>query len=473
MIIKTSVEGWENQDDLIYYVEKGYSDEQEYYERYKYDGAISSDISLVFEGEGELNVISSKKEGIEGKGDITINSGTLKVDSLDDGINACTDNVSDIIINGGTVIVKVNIEAEEGDGIDSNNKLTINGGTVISCAYPGSDNGVDADQGVYINGGTVISTGDMQEQFKSENNQNILQLSLSSKVNEGDTIVVVDKDGNVVFAYKTDRSFSAFGYSSDELTSQDYTIYTGTDVTGTVDENGVYTKIDSVNLDNLTKQENSQNLVVNTSLLKPGNYYLFALYEDKNHTPHYTVLYTTLNIEKGIFNLKKAVSYVGQDWNEADAEEIINHLTFAVEYYFSTYGDVFNTTDTSGNVVKALTAKYLNDNNAVRTNLDDLFTDPTNGINYEICGGGYGSFTGKFKLIETKNNKEIRYDSTDNNTTVKLVYVLDNDWHYEYYEDDPTEYDATLSIIKCAKVKKKMYLMLYIKFQKVLWIFWA
>ena len=257
--IKTSVEGWENQDDLIYYVEKGYSDEQEYYERYKYDGAISSDISLVFEGEGELNVISSKKEGIEGKGDITINSGTLKVDSLDDGINACTDNVSDIIINGGTVIVKVNIEAEEGDGIDSNNKLTINGGTVISCAYPGSDNGVDADQGVYINGGTVISTGDMQEQFKSENNQNILQLSLSSKVNEGDTIVVVDKDGNVVFAYKTDRSFSAFGYSSDELTSQDYTIYTGTDVTGTVDENGVYTKIDSVNLDNLTKQENSQN----------------------------------------------------------------------------------------------------------------------------------------------------------------------------------------------------------------------
>ena len=282
--IKTSVEGWEDQDNLINYVEKGYSDEQEYYERYKYDGAISSDISLVFEGEGELNVISSKKEGIEGKGDITINSGTLIVDSLDDGINACTDNVSDITINGGTVIVKVNLEAEEGDGIDSNNKLTINGGTVISCAYPGSDNGVDADQGVVINGGTVISTGDMQEQFKSNNNQNIIQLSLSSKANEGDTIVVVDKDENVVFAYKTDRSFSAFGYSSDELTSQDYTIYTGTDVTGTVDENGVYTKIDSVNLDNLTKQENSQNGMMSGPGQMQGNFENRINQQNKSNT---------------------------------------------------------------------------------------------------------------------------------------------------------------------------------------------
>ena len=199
-------------------------------------------------------------------------------------------------------------------------------------------------------------------------------------------------------------------------------------------------------------EEGVNNLVASTTTLKPGDYYLFAWYEDPNYKPRYTTPYTQLKVEKGVFDLKKAVSYVGQDWNEADAEEIISQISFSVEYYFSTYGDVFNTTDTSGNVVKALTAKYLNDNNAVRTNLDDLFTDPTNGVNYEICGGGYGSFTGKFKLIETKNNKEIRYDSTDNNTTVKLVYVLDNDWHYEYYEDDPTEYDATLSIIKCANL---------------------
>ena len=255
--IKTSVEGWEDQDSIIYYVEKGYSDENEYYERYKYDGAISSDVSLVFEGNGYLNVVSSKKEGIEGKGDITFNSGVIYVDSLDDGINACTDNKSNIVVNGGTVVVKVNEKAEEGDGIDSNGKLTINGGTVYAFAHPGSDNGMDADQGVYINGGTVLSTGDMQEQFKSSNNKKIIQMQLSSKVNEGDTIVVVDKNGEAVFAFKTNRTFSAFGYSSEDLKDEDYSVYTGTDVTGTVDDDGVYVKVDSANLNNLTKQEGS------------------------------------------------------------------------------------------------------------------------------------------------------------------------------------------------------------------------
>lgn len=199
-------------------------------------------------------------------------------------------------------------------------------------------------------------------------------------------------------------------------------------------------------------EEGVNNLVASTTTLKPGDYYLFAWYEDPNYQPRYTTPYTQLKVEKGVFNLKKALNYMGKDWNEADAEEIISQISFSVEYQFSTYNPQFNTIDTQSRVVKALTAKYLNDNNAVRTNLDDLFTDPTNGVNYEICGGGYGSFTGKFKLIETKNNKEIRYDSTDNNTTAKLVYVLDNDWHYEYYEDDPTEYDATLSITKCANL---------------------
>lgn len=255
--LKTSVEGWEDQDDLIYCVEKGYNDEHEYYERYKYDGAISADISLTFEGEGILKVVSTEKEGIEVKQDITINSGTLIVESPDDGINTCTDNESDITINGGTTVVKVSLESDEGDGIDSNGKLTVNGGSVYASAHPGSDNGLDASQGVYVNGGTVLSTGDMQEEFKSSNNQNIIQMSLSTQVNADDSVVIVDENGNAVFAFKTDRQFSALGYSSEDLSDETYTVYSGTDITGTVDENGIYTKVDSFNADNLTKQENS------------------------------------------------------------------------------------------------------------------------------------------------------------------------------------------------------------------------
>ena len=202
-------------------------------------------------------------------------------------------------------------------------------------------------------------------------------------------------------------------------------------------------------------EEGVNKLVASTTTLKPGDYYLFAWYEDPNYEPRYTTPYTQLKVEKGIFNLKKAVSYVGQDWNETDAEEIINHLTFAVEYYFSTYGDVFNTTDTSGNVVKALTAKYLNENYAVKTNQDDsFFTDQNTGVNFEICGGGCTGIYGKFMLVEKDRfNREIRYDSTDNNKTAKLVFVFENEYYYDYFENDPTEYEVTLSIIKCTNVE--------------------
>mgnify|MGYP002541555689 FL=1 len=123
--IKQSVESLEDQDSILYFIEKGYDDDRQYYERYKYDGAISSDISLTFEGSGTLNVTSSKKEGIESKMHITINSGTYNIQSFDDGINACRESESIITINGGTVIVNILNDADEGDGIDSNGYIYI------------------------------------------------------------------------------------------------------------------------------------------------------------------------------------------------------------------------------------------------------------------------------------------------------------------------------------------------------------
>lgn len=176
--IKQSVESWEDQDSILYSIEKGYDYDRQYYERYKYDGAISSDISLTFEGSGTLNVTFSKKEGIESKMHITINSGTYNIQSLDDGINACRESESIITINGGTVIVNILADADEGDGIDSNGYIYINGGTVYAFAHPGSDNGLDSDFGTYIDGGTVddnniytsIESIDLSSMTKQENN---------------------------------------------------------------------------------------------------------------------------------------------------------------------------------------------------------------------------------------------------------------------------------------------------------------
>lgn len=242
--IKQSVEGWEDQDKILYYVEKGYDDSREYYERYKYDGVISSDISLIFEGEGNLEVNSLAKEGIESKRNITINGGNYVINSLDDGINACTDNESVITINGGTVLVNVQKEAEEGDGIDSNGSIYINGGKVFAFASETSqDNGLDADSGIYINGGYVVSTGNMAERIKSSSKQAFEALQLD-KVQKEILLTIADENDNPEVAFESDRAYSVLMVSTPNMTNGEHKVYEGGNIVGE-SENGLYTQITS------------------------------------------------------------------------------------------------------------------------------------------------------------------------------------------------------------------------------------
>lgn len=268
--IKQSVESLEDQDSILYSIEKGYDDDRQYYERYKYDGSISSDISLTFDGAGTLNVTSSKKEGIESKMHITINSGTYNTQSFDDGINACRESESVITINGGTVIVNILNDADEGDGIDSNGYIYINGGTVYAFSHPGSDNGLASDLGTYINGGTVFTTGSMYEEIKTTNDTQIVQINLSNEANAGESIVIVDENNNVIFAFKSDRKISTVVYSSSDLTGQTYSVYSGTNISETVDDNNIYANIASIDLSSITKQEN--NTMNNRGPGRPGDF---------------------------------------------------------------------------------------------------------------------------------------------------------------------------------------------------------
>jgi hypothetical protein len=246
--IKQSVEGWTDQAELLYYVDKGYDDDQQYYERYKYDGAISADISLTFEGNGTLIVNALKKEGIESKRDITINSGNYVINSLDDGINACTDNESVITINGGTILVNVQSEAEEGDGIDSNGYIYINDGTVYAFACESSqDNGLDSDCGTYINGGTVVATGNMGDSVNTDSKQEFMQLQFNTSVEKDTLITITDESKSPIVAFKADRTYSILTISTPDFTNGDHYVYEGGTVSGT-SENGLYTQISSYTL---------------------------------------------------------------------------------------------------------------------------------------------------------------------------------------------------------------------------------
>ena len=134
---------------------------------HKYDGAPYSKMSMNVDGGALGSVvlnITAENEGLDSELHLTINGGNINILAGNDGINTNEDGVSVTTINGGTLNVQVTGETGEGDGIDSNGWIVINGGTVISSACSNSaDSGLDSDNGIYINGGTVVAGGNMYD----------------------------------------------------------------------------------------------------------------------------------------------------------------------------------------------------------------------------------------------------------------------------------------------------------------------
>lgn len=239
---------------------------------YKASGAISSDIDLYFEGEGFLSVTSKNKEGIETKGNLTFSGGTgdYEIYAQDDCLNTTTASSSgtnvrnDLTIDVHSLLASVSEDADEGDAIDSNGKLIINGGTIYAFAHPTSqDAGLDSGNGTYINGGTIIATGNMVDAISSDSEQNYLFASFQ-KITEDTLIVIKDQNDEIITAFKTGRSIQNILYSSSDLDYDSYKIYTG----GTIDgdeTNGLYTKVNSytngeeISFSNISNEMNKNN----------------------------------------------------------------------------------------------------------------------------------------------------------------------------------------------------------------------
>lgn len=242
--VKTNVIGWPDQDKIVYNIEKGTNDEGQYFEQYKYDGAISSDITLTFEGEGTLR-FESGREGIEVKGDVIINSGNYIFNTDEDGINACLDGESVIEINGGNILVATKKDGPQGDGIDSNGYLRINGGNVYSFANPNTgDSGIDSDLGIYINGGNVVATGNMYDMIEMDSKQDFILIPFNEKISEGTLITVVDEKDEPIIAFESERDYTILTLSNPELRKGNYTVYKGGVIEGE-STNGLYTQITS------------------------------------------------------------------------------------------------------------------------------------------------------------------------------------------------------------------------------------
>lgn len=129
---------------------------------WKTDGAFYSfqslEINAEAKGTGILNITSETFEGLDCELHMTINGGYVNVFSQDDGINVNEDNVSVFTLNGGHLTVFASLGAE-GDVIDSNGYIRINGGTIAGTSKSPSDELLDSESGTYISENAVVISG--------------------------------------------------------------------------------------------------------------------------------------------------------------------------------------------------------------------------------------------------------------------------------------------------------------------------
>ena len=193
-------------------------------------------------------------EGLEGM-TITMNGGDVDIVSEDDGLNAADPDSSSgdemgfgggrmggmagggmfeaeegvsIVINGGTL--KINAD---GDGIDSNGDLTINGGSIIVYGPENSGNSaIDYNGTGVITGGEILTTGmsgRMADTFSEGSTQSYIVYYTTSTEDAGTSIEIVDADGNTIYEDDgTEKKFNMVIYSSDDLkTGNTYTVKVG------------------------------------------------------------------------------------------------------------------------------------------------------------------------------------------------------------------------------------------------------
>lgn len=212
---------------------------------------VSAGDDVISAGERiEINggLITSEEcaEGLEAP-NIFINGGELRIAAEDDAVNA-TYGYGGGQYDGSVLTISdgyIYVDAEEGDGIDSNGDLTISGGTVIVHGAPtGAETGIDASGTLLTDGGfTVVSqyNSSMIETPSGSSNQRSVNLNSTSTFSGGTIIRVETSSGDALFTFEPAHNYQAVLFSSDELMSgTTYNVYTGGSCTGT-EQDGVYT----------------------------------------------------------------------------------------------------------------------------------------------------------------------------------------------------------------------------------------
>ena len=195
---------------------------------HKYDAAFYSKRSMNIYGKTGLLNIQAENEGLDSELHLTIHGGQINIVSGNDGINTNEDGISVTTVNGGKLSILVTGQTGEGDGIDSNGWLVINGGTVIAQACASSaDAGIDSDKGIHINGGTVIASGSMLDRIEA-GGQTYAVFNFAQKQQGGQTLTLKDAEGKAILETTPENAYSTLIFSGPDLVPGTYTLWSGT-----------------------------------------------------------------------------------------------------------------------------------------------------------------------------------------------------------------------------------------------------
>lgn len=210
------------------------------------DDGLHSDGVLEING-GTLTIATSY-EGIEGV-DIRINSGDIRVTASDDGINgaggAATTTQYGQATSGSLTLKDGNLLVNaDGDGVDINGSIVMEGGTLIVQGPTNNGNGaLDYDGTCKMTGGTLIAAGSSGMAMAPGTTSSVCSvlINFSSSKAAGTLLHLEGADGSSVLTFKPAKACQSLCYADATIKKgSSYSIYTGGSVTGT-SETGVYT----------------------------------------------------------------------------------------------------------------------------------------------------------------------------------------------------------------------------------------
>lgn len=187
----------------------------------KSEGAISTAVTAGFYGNDGILQITGDLEGIESDNRLSINGGTYYIKSNDDGINTS----KDMIINSGYLVI------DAGDDVlDSNENITLANATVIG--YTPTEHVLNGDK-ISVDSGMLVGSSSYENNCSDDSRQGMVELKTDDIFPEGMYVVMTNEQERPILGMQLQKDAKSITISMPELIGNTYHFYTCSKIQGT------------------------------------------------------------------------------------------------------------------------------------------------------------------------------------------------------------------------------------------------